>query len=49
LKKGLIDKIGGRIPQVKILGKGEIKKKLEFKGVKLSKSVQEKIKKSLGK
>ena len=49
LKKGLIDKIGGRIPQVKILGKGEIKKKLEFKGVKFSKSVQEKIKKSLGK
>ena len=49
LKKGLIDKIGGRIPQVKILGEGEIKKKLEFKGVKLSKSVQEKIKKSLGK
>lgn len=49
LKKGLIDKIKGRIPQVKILGKGEIKKKLEFKGVKLSKSVQEKIKKSLGK
>ena len=49
LKKGLIDKIGGRIPQVKILGEGEMKKKLEFKGVKLSKSVQEKIKKSLGK
>jgi len=49
LKKGLIDKIGGRIPQVKILGKGEIKKKLEFKGVKLSKSVQEKIKKSFSK
>lgn len=49
LKKGLIDKIGGRIPQVKILGEGEIKKKLEFKGVKLSKSVQEKIKKSLDK
>ena len=49
LKKGLIDKIGGRIPKIKILGKGEIKKKLEFKGVKLSKSVQEKIKKSLSK
>ncbi len=47
LKKGLIDKIGSRIPQVKILGKGEIKKKLEFKGVKLSKSVQEKVRKSL--
>ncbi len=49
LKKGLIDKIGGRIPQVKILGKGEIKKKLEFEGVKLSKSVQEKIKQKLRK
>ena len=34
LKKGLIDKIKGRIPPVKILGKGEIKKKLKFKGVK---------------
>lgn len=49
LKKGLIDKIKGRIPRVKILGKGEIKKRLEFKGIELSKSVQEKIKKSLGK
>jgi len=45
LKKGLIDKIGGRIPKVKILGKGEIKKRLEFKGIELSKSLQEKIKK----
>ena len=45
LKKGLIDKIGGRIPPVKILGTGELNMKLEFKGVKLSKSVQEKIKK----
>jgi len=49
LKKGLIDKIGGRIPKIKILGKGEIKKKLEFKGVKLSKTVQAKIKKLLAK
>lgn len=45
LKKGLIDKIGGRIPPVKILGKGEIKKKLEFKGIKLSRNVQERMKK----
>jgi len=45
LEKGLIDKIGKRIPQVKILGKGEIKKKLEFKGIKFSKKAQEKIKK----
>ena len=49
LKKGLIDKIGRRIPQVKILGKGELKKKLEFKGVKLSKSVQDRIKQKLKK
>jgi len=41
LKKGLIDRIKGRIPQVKILGKGELKKKLEFSGVKLSKSVKD--------
>ena len=48
LKKGLIVKIKGRIPRVKILGKGEIKKQLEFKGIIFSKSVQEKIKKIKG-
>jgi large subunit ribosomal protein L15 len=32
--------------EVKILGEGELKKKLEFKGFKLSKSAQEKIIKS---
>ena len=49
LEKGLIDRIKNRIPQVKILDKGELKKKLEFKDVKLSKSFQDKIGKSLGK
>jgi large subunit ribosomal protein L15 len=42
LKKGLIAKIKGRIPQVKILGRGELKKKLKFENVILSKKVQKK-------
>ena len=45
LKKGIIEKIRGRIPRVKILGKGafEAAGSLKFRGVKLSKSVQKKI------
>ncbi|MDP3710415.1 MAG: uL15 family ribosomal protein [bacterium] len=43
-KAGLIRKVEGRLPKVKILGKGELKKKLVFKGVSFSKSVQEQIK-----
>jgi large subunit ribosomal protein L15 len=49
LEKGLIDRIKGRIPRIKILSEGELKRKLEFKGVELSKSAQEKIKKSVSK
>lgn len=47
LEKGLIDKIpkGG----VKILGDGELEKKLTVKGVKLSESAKEKILKAGGK
>jgi large subunit ribosomal protein L15 len=44
LEKGLIDKIGKRLPPVKILGQSQLKKKLNFKDVRLSKDVQEKIK-----
>lgn len=44
LERGLIDRIKGRIPRVKILSAGELKKKLEFKGVELSKSAQRKLK-----
>ncbi len=43
LKKGLISKIKGRIPKVKILAQGELKKKLRFSGVKLSKAAQQKL------
>lgn len=40
LKKRLIDKVKGRAPEVKILGKGKITKKLEIKDCKISKSVE---------
>lgn len=43
LKKGLIGKISGRLPEVKILAQGELKKKLSFKGFKLSAPAREKI------
>ncbi len=48
-QKGLIVKIKGRIPAVKILGDGELKKKLGFKELKVSQSAREKIEKAGGK
>ena len=39
-EKKLISKINKKIPRVKILGEGELKNKLIFKGVKISKKVQ---------
>ncbi|HCC67992.1 TPA: 50S ribosomal protein L15, partial [Patescibacteria group bacterium] len=39
-KKGLI---AGRVENVKILGNGELKKKVSIKGLPMSKSAQEKI------
>jgi large subunit ribosomal protein L15 len=44
----LIRRIKGRIPKVKILGRGEIKKALQIEGCQLSKSVREKIEKAGG-
>ena len=43
VKKGIIGKIKGRIPRVKILGKGSFKgaDQLKFRGIRLSKSVLE--------
>lgn len=43
LKSGLITKIKGRMPRVKILGGGESKKKFIFKDVRFSKSALKKI------
>ena len=49
IEKGLIDKIGNKIPSVKILGKGDTKKKLNIKDCYVSKSAKEKIEKAGGK
>lgn len=48
VQKGLVQKVNGRIPEVKILGGGEISKKLNFKGIKVSGSAREKIEKAGG-
>ena len=44
LKAGLIDKKKGRIPKVKILGRGNFTKRLTFRDVLFSKAVAEKLK-----
>jgi large subunit ribosomal protein L15 len=47
LDKKLIGKIKGRIPRVKILGRGDMPKKLIIKGCQVSKQAMEKIKKTV--
>jgi len=49
LEKGLIGKIRGGIPKVKILAQGEIKKKLTVKGCTFSEAARQKIEKAGGK
>lgn len=49
LNKGLIHKIKGGVPEVKILGDGELNKKIDFKGLALSQSAKSKIEKAGGK
>ncbi len=48
LQKRLISKIKGRLPEVKILGEGEINKKLTFKGLETSEGAKKKIEKAGG-
>jgi large subunit ribosomal protein L15 len=48
LKKKLISRIKGMMPEVKILGGGEIAKKLSFTDFVMSKSARNKIKKAGG-
>ncbi len=48
LERGLISKIKGRTPRVKILGKMTIKKKLIIEGCELSGTAKEKIEKAGG-
>lgn len=47
-KKQIIVKIEGKMPEAKILGDGEINKKLSFKGLALSAGAKEKIEKAGG-
>jgi len=49
IKKRIINKIKGKVPKVKILGKGEISKDVIIDSCKVSKSAEEKIKKAGGK
>jgi len=44
LEKRLVRRIKGKMPSVKILGKGELKKKLKFEGVSMSKQVEKHVK-----
>jgi len=41
--KGLIARIRGRMPKVKILGKGQLTKKINFQGIYFSKNAKNKI------
>lgn len=45
IKKRLIRRIKGRVPKVKILGRGEVTKVLKIEGCELSKTAQEKLEK----
>lgn len=49
LEKGIISRVAGRIPSVKIVGGKELKKGLIVVGVPLSRSAREKIEKAGGK
>jgi len=44
LQKGLVGRIKGRIPEVKILGSGELKKKLKIENCQMSESVKKALK-----
>lgn len=48
LAKGLVRKVAGKNPKVKILGTGELTKKLTFEGCFVSKTAEEKITKAGG-
>lgn len=49
LEKKIISRIKGKLPKIKILGKGEIKKPLTIENCKVSEQAKEKIEKAGGK
>jgi len=48
LDKKLIRRIKGRVPRVKVLGKGELTKKLTIENCQISKQAKEKVEKAGG-
>ncbi len=48
-EKGIIKRTKGKLPWVKILGNGDISKKVEIEGLKISGTAKEKIEKAGGK
>ena len=48
IEKGLVSKIKGRVPKVKILGKGTLSKKLIIEDCEISKSAKEAVEKAGG-
>jgi len=48
IERGIIRKIKGRVPKVKILAKGKLRKKLTIEGCNISKAAKEKIEKAGG-
>lgn len=48
MKKGLIRRIRGKVPKVKILGKGKLTKALTVEGCQASKQAKERIEKAAG-
>lgn len=48
LELGLVTRVSGKLPKVKVLARGELKKKLVFEGVAVSKTAQSAIEKAGG-
>lgn len=48
LEKGLVGRIKGKVPEIKILGDGELKKNLVFENISFSQSAKEKVEKAGG-
>ena len=48
IEKGVIRRIKGRLPKVKILGRGKLTKKLTIEGCQVSKQAKEKLEKAGG-
>jgi large subunit ribosomal protein L15 len=49
VEKGVVSKIKGRLPKIKILSDGDIKKKLEIEDCRISAKAKEKVEKAGGK